>query len=327
VLSYERVFHLIHPDDRSSVEEATRRAIREKTDCDVHHRAIMPDGSFKYLHVLGHPIMNEAGDVTEYVGAVADITDRKRAEDALQNLQAELAYVARVTTMGELAAAIAHEVNQPLGAIANNASVARKLAAAESPAALADLHDVLSDIVRESNRASSIIAHLRGLVKRVPPSKEPLEISDIIRDVLAVAGHDIAYRRIAVDLQVAEDLPRVLGDRVQCQQLILNLVMNAADAMNQTPVERRALMIYAQSSERDGQPVVLVTVRDFGCGFGAEDPERLFDALYTTKKDGMGMGLRISRSIAEANGGHLWAEANEDVGATFFWSVPITAKA
>jgi PAS domain S-box-containing protein len=327
VLSQERVLQLIHPDDRSFVEEAIRRAIREKTDYDVQHRAIMPDESFKYLHVLGHPIMNEAGDVTEYVGTVADTTDRKRAEDALQNLQAELAYFARVTTMGELAAAMAHEINQPLGAIANNASVARKLAAAESPAALAELGDVLSDIVSDSNRASSIIAHLRGLVKRVAPSQEPLEISGILRDVLAVAGRELALRRITVRLQIAEDLPRVLGERVQLQQLILNLVMNAADAMNQTPEEQRALVITAQSSERDGEPVVLVTVRDFGCGLGAEDPERLFDALYTTKKDGMGMGLRISRSIAEAHGGNLWAQSNEDVGATFFWSVPVAATA
>jgi PAS domain S-box-containing protein len=326
VLSQQRVFQLIHPDDRSFVEEAIRRAIRKKTDYDVHHRAIMPDGSFKYLHVLGHPLLNEAGEVTEYVGAVADITDRKRAEEALLNLRSELAYFARVTTMGELAAAIAHEVNQPLGAIANNASVAGKLAAAGSAAGLGDLRDVLSDIVSDSKRASSIIAHLRGLVKRVAPSRERLEISAIIRDVLAVAGREFAQRRIAVHLQLADNLPPVLGERVQCQQLILNLVMNAADAMHQTPVEKRALTIGARRSERDGQPVVLVTVRDIGCGFGAEDPERLFDALYTTKKDGMGMGLRISRSIAEAHGGHLWAEANEDVGATFFWSVPIAAK-
>ena len=266
--------------------------------------------------------------MVEYVGTVADITERKAGKEAMQKLQSELARVIRVMTMGELAATIAHEVNQPMGAIANNANVALKLASADTADSRRELSDVLADIVTDSNRASAIIARMRGLMRRVLPATEPVSISDAIRDVLSLAERELAERRIRVHLELARDMAPVLADRIQCQQLMLNLVMNAVEAMSDVPDERRVLSIRGQPSEHDGKPAVLITMHDMGCGFSVDDPERLFEALYTTKSDGLGMGLRISRSIAEVHGGALWAEANADVGATFFclWPSAETAK-
>jgi PAS domain S-box-containing protein len=321
-LSLETSFQLIHPDDRAFVAEAIRRAIRQKTDYSVEHRAVRPDGSLRYLDVLGHPVLNEGGEAVEYVGTVADITERRRAEEALKKLQSEVAHAARVTMMGEFAAAIAHEVNQPLGAIANNASVALRMAQTETPGGVEGLQDVLSDLVSDANRASAIIARIRGLMTRVAPFQETLHISDVMHNVLALAERELTQRRITVHLEIAEHLPEVQGDRVQLQQVFLNLVMNAAEAMGEVPDARRVLTIAARTSERNEQSIVLLTVHDLGCGFPPDNSERLFEALYTTKAGGLGMGLRISRSIAEAHGGSLWAKGNDDVGATFFITLP-----
>jgi len=323
-MSLEYALSLVHPDDRTAVEQSIRRSIRDKTGYALEHRAILPDGTLKHLHVLGHPVLNDMGGLVEYIGTVADITERKRNEQALQRLQSELAHFAGLTTMGELAAAIAHEVNQPLGAIANNASVAMRLATARD-INVHELLDVLSDIVGDSNRASDIVTRMRGLMKRAHPFREPLRIGDVVRDVLALADRELADRRIAVRLEIPEELPGISGDRVQLRQVIFNLVLNAAEAMAGVPETMRILTISACSSEHGGRPAVLVTVRDTGCGFAVEDSERLFEALYTTKVTGLGMGLRISGSIVEAHGGHLWAQPNQEPGATFLFSLPVTA--
>jgi C4-dicarboxylate-specific signal transduction histidine kinase len=185
-----------------------------------------------------------------------------------------------------------------------------------------EMREVLSDIVSDANRASSIIAGMRGLMTRMAPFREALQMGGLIRDVLALAERELTQRRISVRLEIAKDLPQIWGDRVQLQQMILNLVMNAAEAMGEVPDARRILTIATRSSERNSQSIVLVTVHDLGSGFAADNAEGLFEALYTTKADGLGMGLRISRSIAEAHGGSLWAEVNDDVGATFFFALP-----
>lgn len=321
-LSLEACFQLVHPDDCAFVEEAIRRAIREKAGYSIEHRAIRPDGSLRYQEVLGHPVFNKGGEMVEYVGTVADITERRRAEEALKKLQSEVTHAARVTMMGEFAAAIAHEVNQPLGAIANNASVALQLAGTGTPGGVKELQDVLSDVVSDANRASDIIARMRGLMARVAPSHEVLQMGDVIRDALALTDRKLTERRITVRLDIAEHLPDVLGDRIQLQQVILNLVMNAAEAMGEVPDARRVLTIAALTSERNARSMVLVTVHDLGCGFAPDNSDRLFEALYTTKAGGLGMGLRISHSIAEAHGGNLSAKANEDVGTSFFLTLP-----
>jgi C4-dicarboxylate-specific signal transduction histidine kinase len=288
-------------------------------------RWIRKDGRIIHSIMSARCLRRPGGSVEYFVGLVLDTSERKQAEEALQKLQAELAHVARATTMGELAATIAHELNQPLGAIVNNSNVALKIAAKESEGQ-GELSEVLSDLVRDAERASAIIARIRRSMERRTPGREPLQINDLVRDVLALARRELAQRGITICTKLAEDLPQVAGDRVQLQQVLLNLLMNGAEAMSAVPGPRRILTIGGQRPEWNGQPTVLITASDLGCGLGAE-PERLFEAFYTTKPTGIGMGLRISRSIVEAHGGHLWAQANEQMGATFFFSLPVATSA
>ena len=222
--------------------------------------------------------------------------------------------------MGELAASIAHEMNQPLGAIVNNGNVCLRLAAASGDRD--DMREALSDIVNDANRASTIIARIRAMTTRTLPGKTSLQLRDVIGDVLALARRELAERRIEVRTELPEDLPRVSGDRVQLQQVLLNLVMNGIEAMRGVEDERRILTIAGQRDESAGQPSVRISVQDLGSGIEAENMEHLFEAFYSTKPHGMGMGLRISRSIVEAHGGRLWAAPNAGPGAAFFFALP-----
>jgi PAS domain S-box-containing protein len=321
-LSQENVFQLIHPEDRQFVKGTFERAVRDQSDFAVEHRAILADGSLKHLYALGHPIINDSGELVEYVGTVVDISERKGAEESLQRAYAELAHATRVTTMGELAASIAHEINQPLGAIVNNGNVAIRIATAENTSH-DKLVEVLSDIVADANRTSAIIAHIRAVMKNYAPEKTSLQLKDVVEAVLALVQRELDERRVQVRTELPEDLPSVSGDRIQLQQVLLNLVMNGIEAMSDVDEARRILTIGGRRDDLAGQPAVVIAVRDFGNGFSPEDNERLFDAFYTTKPTGMGMGLRISRSIVEMHGGRLWATPNEGQGATFFCALPI----
>jgi PAS domain S-box-containing protein len=321
-LSQENVFQLIHPEDRQFVKDTFERAVRDQSDFAVEHRALLADGSLKHLYALGHPIINDSGELVEYVGTVVDISERKRAEESLQRAHAELAHATRVTTMGELAASIAHEINQPLGAIVNNGNVAIRIATAEN-ASHDKLAEVLSDIVADANHASAIIARIRAVMRKSAPEKTSLHLKDVVGAVLALVQRELAARRIKVRTELPEDLPSVSGDRIQLQQVLLNLVMNGIEAMSEVDDARRVLTIGGRRDDLAGQPAVLIAVQDFGSGFSREDYERFFDAFYTTKPTGMGMGLRISRSIVEAHGGRLWATSNAGRGATFYCALPI----
>ena len=223
-------------------------------------------------------------------------------------------------TMGELAASIAHEMNQPLGAIVNNANVCFRLAAASGDGD--DMREALTDIVNDANRASTIIARIRAMTTRALPGKTSLQLREVIGDVLALARRELTERRIEVRTELPEDLPRVFGDRVQLQQVLLNLVMNGIEAMSSVAGERRLLTIGGQRDGLDGRPSVRISVQDLGSGIEAENMEHLFEAFYSTKPQGMGMGLRISRSIVEAHGGRLWAAPNAGPGAAFFFALP-----
>jgi PAS domain S-box-containing protein len=321
-LSQENVVQLIHPEDRQFVKDTFERSVRDQSDFAVEHRAILADGSLKYLYALGHPIINDSGELVEYVGTVVDISERKRADESLQRAYADLAHATRVATMGELAASIAHEINQPLGALVNNGNVAMRIATAENPSH-DKLVEVLSDIVADANRTSAIIARIRAAMKKSAPEKTSLHLKDVVVDVLALAQRELVARRITVRADLPEDLPSVSGDRIQLQQVLLNLVMNGIEAMSDVDEAQRILAIGGRRDDLAGQPAVVIAVRDFGNGFSPEDNERLFDAFYTTKPTGMGMGLRISRSIVEMHGGRLWATPNEGQGATFFCALPI----
>jgi C4-dicarboxylate-specific signal transduction histidine kinase len=247
------------------------------------------------------------------------------ASEALRQAQGQLAHVTRVTTLGEVTASLAHEVNQPLAAIVNNANAC--LGLLPSGRNVDEVRAALADIVRDGDRASAIIERVRMLAKRSAPEKVPLRLHDVVDDVVALAASESAMRRVAIRTEVALDLPLVLGDRVQLQQVLLNLLVNGMDAMSAVAEEERRLDIRALPDTHDGSPAALVTVRDHGIGLEAGQVESVFEAFYTTKPHGMGMGLAISRSIIKGHGGRLWAECNQGPGVTFSFRLPATASA
>jgi C4-dicarboxylate-specific signal transduction histidine kinase len=276
----------------------------------------MPDGSVKYLQVVAHAMERAASGDLEFVGAVMDITERKRAEDALHHAQMELAYMTRVATLGELTASIAHEINQPLGAVVNNASACVRWLAAQN---LEEARQSAALVIADGHRAAEIIGRIRALAKRAPPHQDWLDLNATIRDVIALARSEVQRNGVALETQLSEDVPLILGDRIQVQQVLLNLMMNAIEAMSGVGAGPRALWV---SSEKVAATDVLIAVRDSGPGLDPQSLDQMFDAFYTTKPHGLGLGLAISRRMIEAHGGRLWATANEGRGATFQFTVP-----
>ena len=288
---------------------------------DFRYRTTRGDGSPLYIATSGKPVFDPEGRFIGYRGGAIDVTAAVRAaqtEEALQNVRAALAHATRVTTLGELTASIAHEINQPLAAVVTNASASRRWLAAQPPN-LEKAREALDRIVREGNRASDIITRIRALLNKSAAPAQRLSINETILEVIALTRSELQNNRIALNLQVADDLPPVIGDRVQLQQVILNLIVNAIDAMRGHGSGPRELLV---ASSREAANGVLVTVADSGPGLDPADIGRVFDAFYTTKQDGMGMGLAISRSIVEAHGGRLWARPNTPTGAVFQFSVP-----
>jgi PAS domain S-box-containing protein len=298
----------------------------------IHWRAVELTG----LHKNGRefPIEISFGEDVRsdghfFTGIVRDVTERKRSEDALKQAQenlrskeAELAHTTRIMTMGEISSSIAHEINQPLGAIVNYGSACLRLIKSGS-GDLADMTSALSEIVNDANRASDIIARIRALSKKAPLKMEALQVRDLVTDILSLVRHELTKRRIELETVLPGDLSPVLGDRIQLQQVLLNLVINSIEAMKKVPEDRRRLCIEAQPNVSEDKPFVLVTVTDSGLGLKVEDLSKLFESFYTTKAEGMGMGLAISRSIVEGHGGRLWATSNPDFGATFQFTVPV----
>jgi C4-dicarboxylate-specific signal transduction histidine kinase len=247
---------------------------------------------------------------------IGQFTERKRAEEALRNAQAELAHAARLTTLGELTASIAHEINQPLAAVVNNASACVRWLAAQN---LEEARRSAARIIADGHRAGEIIGRIRALAKKAPPQKDWVDLNATIRDVLALARSEVHRHGVVVETHLAADVPRIRGDRIQLQQVLLNLVMNAIEALSGVGGEPRTLWV---SSECGAAPEVVIVVRDSGPGLEPEGRERLFETFYTTKPHGLGLGLAISRRIIEAHGGRLWASAHNDHGATFQFTLP-----
>ena len=270
------------------------------------------DGGKRYISVSGLPVFDKAGRFIGYRGVARHITERKRAEEALRDMQMQLAHANRVATMGQLSASITHEVNQPITAAVTYALAARRWLSAEPPN-FREVDDALSLIVKEGNRAGEVVGRIRALIKKVPARKDAVAINDAILEVIALTRTEAANNSVSVRTQLAEGLPRVQGDRVQLQQVLLNLIINAIEAMRDVGEEERELLISTRN-EPDG---VSVEVRDSGPGFAPAALERVFEAFYTTKPGGLGLGLSICRSIIEAHNGRLWASANLPRGATF----------
>ncbi|TMA83371.1 MAG: GAF domain-containing protein [Deltaproteobacteria bacterium] len=257
-------------------------------------------------------------DMMATIGSqIGQFIERKRAEDALHHAQAELAHVTRVATLGELAASIAHEINQPLAAVVNNASACLRWLDAQK---LEEARQSASRIIADGHRAGEIIARIRGLVKKVPPRKDWLDVNETIREVIALARGEVQRNGVALEVQFPDDVPLILADRIQMQQVILNLMINAIEAMSGDGQGSRELSV---SSRKVESKEVLIAVRDSGPGLDPRSLDRLFHAFYTTKPQGMGMGLAISRSIVEAHGGRLWATANAPHGAVFQFTLPL----
>ena len=317
-IKLETVMQRIHPDDRMRVQQTIDRASRDGKDFAHGYRLLMPDGSVKHVHATAHAISDASGEI-EFVGAVTDVTSRKRAEAELHEAQANLAHVTRVTALGEFAASIAHEVNQPLAAVVTNAAACLRWLDRE-PANLKEVRSTVQAIVADGNRAGEVIQRVRALVDKTADQKAPLHINDVVNEVISLVQHELFSNRVALRLELAPALSPVLADRIQLQQVILNLVINGIEAMQPVKDRPRELVIRTRQDET-GQ--VLVTVSDDGVGVAAENADRLFDAFFTTKSGGMGMGLSICRSIVNAHGGRLSASGNAGPGATFQFTLPL----
>jgi PAS domain S-box-containing protein len=307
----------IHPADVGPCVAGYANAFDERREFTREYRLRRHDGEYRVVLDRGVPRFAPDGTFLGYIGCADDITKRKAAELQAQQHRAELAHVARIATLGELSASLAHELNQPLTAILSNAQAAQRLLDAE-PIDLAEIREILKDVVADDNRAGQVIQRLRALVKKQPPEFTALDLGAILHEVVHLVHTDAILRASEIALTVAPGLPPVWGDRVELQQVALNLLLNALEAMKERPVEGRQVLVQV---EADGPRMVKVAVRDRGTGLG-DEIERVFRPFHTTKPDGLGVGLSISRSIVEAHGGRLWAENNPDRGATFSFTIP-----
>jgi PAS domain S-box-containing protein len=321
-VNMEMIASAIHPEDISHVEALLKRAtVGEKFE--LAFRVIRPDGDMRHAHVIGQRI-EQFNDRPVFMGALQDITSRKLAEADLNHARAELAHVARVTVLTALTASIAHEVNQPLAGIITNASTCLRMLATDPPN-LEGARMTAQRTIRDGNRASEVIRRLRDLFTRKPPALEKIDLNEIVREVIALSSSELQRRGVFIRTDLHNDIPAVRADRIQIQQVVLNLMLNAADAMNDIPHRARELRV-SSSAEADGS--VCVAVRDAGIGFEQEKVEQFFQPFHSTKADGMGVGLSISRSIIEVHGGRLWGLPNSDgPGATFTFSLPSSLSA
>jgi C4-dicarboxylate-specific signal transduction histidine kinase len=282
-----------------------------------HYTGLATSVAYAVAALRGHL----AEDLTSGVTALRARTERKRAEEALNQAREELARVTRVTAMGELAASIAHEINQPLAAIGADANACLHWLAADRPD-LDSVREALTAIVKDGHRAGEVITRIRTLLARSSVAHEPCDLSGVIQEVLPFVGPEIGRHGILLQTSLAPALPPVLGDRVQLQQVLLNLLLNAVEAVREVPPDRRRLLVRSIGEQREDGPWAVVAVEDAGVGFGEAAAPRLFEAFYTTKPGGLGMGLSISRSIIDSHRGRLWATANPDHGATFHLALP-----
>ena len=308
----------IHPEDLRKLEAIRERALLEAAPCELEARIRGKDGQYRWFLIRDNPLRDEQGRVLRWYGTRTDITEWKNAQGALQQAQAALAHVTRLTTMGEMTASIAHEVNQPLSGIVSNASACLRWLAGDSPD-LEEVREATRDIVRDGKRAGEVIARIRALTRRGAVTKERLDLNEIIREVLTLIGDETRGKSVIIRTQFADDLSTVAGDRVQLQQVVLNLVTNAIEAMSSINERTRELLIATRNFDTGH---VQVTVEDSGIGLAPNTIDKIFDSFYTTKPGGMGMGLSICRSILQAHGGRLWATGKDGPGTIFHFIVP-----
>ncbi len=311
---------LLHPDDVEPTSRAWRTSVETGDPYQAEVRTFhAADRTYRWCVTSALPLRDGLGRILKWHGTVVDMHDWKQAQEELRDTQAELAHMTRVMTIGVLTASIAHEVNQPLSGIITNANTCLRMLAADPPN-VEGARETARRTIRDGNRASDVIARLRALFARKNPTYEPVDLNEAAREVVALSSSQLQRSRAVLHAELADDLPLVMGDRVQLQQVILNLLLNAADAMSGIEDRSRSLVIRSQRDESD---CVRLAVRDSGIGLDPESAAKLFHAFYTTKSSGMGVGLSVSRSIIESHQGRLWAVPNDDgPGATFTFSIP-----
>jgi PAS domain S-box-containing protein len=319
----ESALQRIHPDDRDRVQQTLDRASEARANLDFEHRLLMPDGSVTHLHVLARALETASGDL-EFVGTMMEVTERKRAEEERERLgqvQAALAHLSRVTTMGELTASLAHEIRQPISAALTDANTCMLWLGRDDPD-LAEAGEAVSRMVKSVTRAADIINRITVLFKKGSLQRELVDVNELIREMLVLLRSEANRYSIAIRTELAGDLPKVMADRVQLQQVFMNLILNGIDAMKDAGCESELTI---KSESGDGQ--LLISITDTGVGLPQEQADQIFTAFFTTKDSGTGMGLPISRSIIESHGGRLWAAGNTARGATFQFTLPTTVAA
>jgi PAS domain S-box-containing protein len=310
----------LHPEDREWALQFCQTATAEKRDHEFEYRIIAADGRVVWLHDLVTVVV-EGDRVTRVRGVMVDLTNRKQAEEALRQAQADLAHVSRVTTMGEMTASLAHEVNQPIAAAVTNANTCVRWLAADTPN-LEEARAAAMRIVKDGRRAGEIISRIRLLFKKGTPQRELVDVNEVIREMIVLVRSEAMRYNIFVGAELATNLPQIMGDRVQLQQVLMNLMVNGIDAMKDVD-STRELIIKSQRAETEH---LLISVSDTGVGLPPQQADQIFNAFFTTKPHGTGMGLRISRSIIESHGGRLWAVDNSPRGASFCFTLPTKAE-
>jgi PAS domain S-box-containing protein len=321
---FEEFFQRIHPDDQARIAEVIERAVREKEEFEFDYRIIHPGGEIRDARSVGHPVLGPTGDLVEFVGTIIDVTDRRQAEkerERLREAQADLAHVSRMTAMGELTASLAHEVNQPITAAVNGASTCVRWLTREDPD-LGEAREAALGVIRNAKRAADIINRIRSISKKDESKRQLADVNELIREMIALLRSETNRYSISVRTELDLELPKVMADSVQVQQVLMNLIMNGIDAMKDVDQERELTIC----SHRADNRLLMISVSDSGVGLPPQQTDRIFDPFFTTKPHGIGMGLRISRSIIESHGGRLWASDNSPRGATFSFTLPSLAE-
>ena len=310
----------VHPADRERVAAAFERMDQGLTPLDIEYRVVLSDGTLKHLHHIAQAVHDADGRLLKHVGTIHDVTDRRHAQDEARQLQDRLTHFARLSTMGEMAAGLAHEINQPLSAIATYAQACQRFLRLPEPE-IDEVMAALDQINAQALRAGEVIRRLRNFVKNREVKREPVDCGRMLEDLRTLAETDARLHSVRLRIEAEDDLPTVYADPIQLQQVVLNLVRNAIDAMIEAPEERREVVLQTRRSA-DGE--VEITVADRGSGLAPEATEHLFNPFFTTKAGGTGLGLAISRSIVRAHGGRLWHTPNDECGARFHFTLPVS---